>query len=200
MTAPVTPQWAHCAAPALPGADGVPVVLMVATPETTVRDDARALVRAALRDYLAPLIGCAPAAVPLQIAPGEPPRLALPGQPLHLSISHDAGLTLAALRMGGTVGVDLMRIPAAPLPDWQALAQDYLGPGALASLTHAGAGERPHAFAQAWSRHEAALKCLGLPLQEWTVELARALAACDVAGLALPDGYVGALATAPRIG
>jgi len=194
MTALVTPQWAHCARPALPGADGVPVVLMVATPDTTVRDEARALVRTALRDYLAPLIGCAPAAVPLQIEPGQSPRLALADRPLHLSISHEAGLTLAALRSGGKVGVDLMRTAEAPLPDWEALAHDYLGPEVMDQLIGLDAAERPHGFARAWTRHEAALKCLGLPLQEWTPALARALASCEVAVLALPDGYIGALA------
>jgi 4'-phosphopantetheinyl transferase len=197
MTAPVTPQWAHCAAPALPGADGVPVVLMVATPDTTVRDEARALARTALRGYLAPLIGCAPAAVPLQIEPGKAPQLALAGRPLQLSISHEAGLTLAAMRSGGKVGVDLMRIPDAPLPDWQALAQDYLGPEALAALSRLGAGQQQHAFARAWTRHEAALKCLGLQLQEWTPGLARQLASCELGALALPGGYVGALALSP---
>jgi 4'-phosphopantetheinyl transferase len=194
MTALVTPQWAHCARPVLPGADGVPVVLMVATPDTTVRDEARVLVRTALRDYLAPLIGCAPAAVPLLIEPGQAPRLALADWPLHLSISHEAGLTLAALRSGGKVGVDLMRTADAPLPDWEALAHDYLGPEVVARLSRLGAVERPHGFAQAWSGHEAALKCLGLPLQEWTPALARALASCEVAALALPDGYIGAMA------
>ena len=42
----------------LPVPHGAPAVLMVATPVTTLRDQARALVRAALRAFLATLAGC----------------------------------------------------------------------------------------------------------------------------------------------
>lgn len=194
MTAPVTPQWAHSLKPALPGPDGAPLVLMVATPDSTVRDEARTLVRAALRSFLAPLIGCAPAAVPLQTAPGKAPRLALAGQPVHLSISHEAGLSLAAIRIGRSVGVDLMRPADAGLPDWQGVAHDYLGPEALASLLDIDACDRQPAFARAWTRHEARLKCLGLQLQEWSPDLAHELGQCSISDLVLPSPYVGALA------
>lgn len=174
------------------GPDGRPVVLMVATPDTTVRDEARELVRAALRTFLAPLIGCAPAAVPLQMAPGQAPRLA--GRPIYLSVSHEAGLSLAAVCLGRSIGVDLMRTAGAGLPDWQALTHDYLGPEALASLLAIDVRDRQSAFARAWTRHEASLKCLGLQLREWSPDLGRQLQLCSVTDLVLPPPYVGALA------
>ncbi|MCB2037470.1 MAG: hypothetical protein KDF56_11275, partial [Ottowia sp.] len=42
------------------------------------------------------------------------------------------------------------------------------------------------AFLEAWSAHEARLKCLGEPLQEWTPALAERLAACQARTLTLP--------------
>jgi 4'-phosphopantetheinyl transferase len=194
MTVHVTPRWADGAASAMPGPDGAPVVLMVATPASTLRDEARGLVRAALRSFLAPLVGCAPALVPLHAEPGAAPRLDLAGRSLHLSISHEAGLSLAAVRAGGAVGVDLMHAADAALPDWHAIAHDYLGPDVAARLLGLGEQERQPAFARAWTRHEAALKCLGLPLQEWSPELARELAPCRVGELLLPAPYIGAVA------
>jgi 4'-phosphopantetheinyl transferase len=194
MAAPVMLRWPDRDRAPAPGADGTPVVLMLATPATTLRDAARALVRTALRSYLAPLVDCIPAMVPLQIEPGQAPRLDVPGRSIHLSISHEAGLTLAAVRDGARVGVDLMRAADAALPDWQATAQDYLGTDATARILAVAAAERPRAFARAWTRHEAALKCLGLPLSEWTPALARTLASCELIDLPLPAGYVGAVA------
>jgi 4'-phosphopantetheinyl transferase len=167
---------------------------MLATPATTLRHEARGLVRTALRAYVARLIGCAPAQVPLHAEPGEAPRIAIASRSLHLSISHEAGLTLAAVRDGGRVGVDLVRVAGAALPDWQVVAHDYLGPDATAVILACPEPERQHAFARAWTRHEAALKCLGLPLQEWTPALAMQLASCEVADLALPKAYIGAVA------
>lgn len=186
----LAPLWAERAVPALSNPHGTPVVLMVATPETTLRDQARELVRTALRTFLAELVGCLPAAVPLHADPGHAPRLDFDGLSLHLSISHEAGLSLAAVRHGGKVGVDLMRAADAAMPDWQAVAHDYLGPATLAALK----GQEQAAFARAWTRHEAALKCLGLQLQEWTPALDRELARCQVRELALPPAYIGAVA------
>lgn len=194
MPAPVAALWAGQARPVLPGADGTPLVLMVATPSSTVRDEARRLVRAALRAYLSPLLGCAPSMVPLHLAPGEAPRIGAPGHALHLSISHEAGLSLAALRSGGRVGVDLMTTADAALPDWQAIAHDFLGPETALRLAALGSQQRPAAFARAWTRHEAALKCLGLQLEEWSPGLQRRLERCRIGELALPAPYSGAVA------
>ena len=199
MAAAVMQLWADDPAPPdWPGLNRTPVVLMVRTPDTTLREEARSLVRTALRSFLAPLAGCVPDMVPLEIEPGQPPRLALAkpplGLPVSLSISHDAGLSLAAVRLGGPVGVDLMRVTDAALPDWQALAHDYLGPDAAIQLEGLGLAQRPAAFARAWTRHEAELKCLGLPLQEWSLDLAQKTGQCRFSELVLPAPYVGTVA------
>jgi len=74
------------------------------------------------------------------------------------------------------------------------LARDYLGPGAAAALAKLPAEQRQCAFAQAWTRLEARLKCLALELREWTPEFEVRLAACSVAELAMPAGWVAAVA------
>jgi hypothetical protein len=90
------------------------------------------------------------------------------------------------------VGIDVMSI--SPVPDWRAVARDYLGPEAARKLAARSEGERDAAFAHAWSEHEARLKCLGLQLAEWCDERAVALQACRCFPLALPESYVGYVA------
>jgi 4'-phosphopantetheinyl transferase len=179
---------------ALRAADA-PVVISLRTPSTTLRTEARAQVRTALRELLGPLLGRTPEAVPLVTVPGQPPRLELPGLQPGLSFSHDSSITLAALNPGGAVGVDVMRL--ASLPDWEALAHDYLGPRACKAIAAVPARQRDHAFAQAWTRMEACMKCLGTGLREWTPELQRLLARCAVRQLALDEELSGAVAWMP---
>jgi 4'-phosphopantetheinyl transferase len=81
-----------------------------------------------------------------------------------------------------------------PVPDWESVARDYLGPEAARKLAARPNGERDAAFAHAWSEHEARLKCLGLQLSEWCDERAVALQACRCFALALPEGYMGYVA------
>lgn len=171
----------------------------VGTPFDTRRDPARQAVRQLLREALGRRFGCPPDAVPLRSAPGRAPRVE--GRPeIGLSISHEPGLSLAAIGWTGPVGVDLLALPAEP--PWQdeipALARDYLGPADAARLFALPAGERPRAFAAAWSAHEACLKCLGMALAEWSPARAEALATCATRTLALPAGYVGSLARPAR--
>jgi 4'-phosphopantetheinyl transferase len=184
-------QARAAATTALRAADA-PVVISLRTPSTTLRAEARAQVRTALRELLGPLLGRTPEAVPLVTVPGQPPRLELPGLQLGLSLSHDSGITLAALNAGGAVGVDVMRV--AYLPDWEVLAHDYLGPDACKAIAATPARQRDHAFAQAWTRMEACMKCLGTGLREWTPELQRLLARCTVRQLALDEELSGAVA------
>jgi 4'-phosphopantetheinyl transferase len=194
MTADVVPEWSTCPALPMSGRHGAPVVLMVPTPETRLRTVARDLVRTALREFLAPLLDCTPAMVPLQTEPGNAPTLDLASHSVHLSISHEAGLSLAAIRTGGRVGVDLMRTTDAAMPDWKTMAHDYLGPDAAQRLQRIDVSQRQLAFAQAWTQHEACLKCMGLHLQEWSPGLAQRLTLCSVSALELPTGYIGATA------
>ncbi|MEN3296301.1 MAG: 4-phosphopantetheinyl transferase [Burkholderiales bacterium] len=181
-------------------ADANPVVLAVATPDTAIRDVARGLVRQALREVLGVLLECPPEAVPLVSQPGQPLRLNTGGRQIGLSVSHERGLTLAAIHVGGAVGIDLMRIEqrADWLPDWEPVALAYLGGEARNRIARHSPVERPQSFAREWTGHEACLKCGGLPLQEWSPALQQKLLRCRLFELDLPERFIGTLASAPE--
>jgi 4'-phosphopantetheinyl transferase len=175
--------------------DGLVVIGVEADGEATGRDAARARVRVALREALGQLAGLAPDVILIQSTPGCAPSVSYPGRDREapcVSISHDEPLSLAAIHLHGAVGVDLMRVQA--IPDWRAVARDYLGPQATALLEALPVADRAPAFARAWSAHEARLKCHGLQLAEWTPRLAGQLDGCHCRELALPAGIKGAVA------
>ena len=167
----------------------------VETPETSLRADARRIVRTALRETLASLLPAGHESLALISVPGQPVRLAPPWDGIGLSISHEAGLSLLAINLDGPVGIDLLRVAATPA-DIDAVARDYLGADIARTLAMLPTGQRPQFFARAWTRFEARLKCQALELREWTPELAERLAACSVAELDMPAGWVGAVAVA----
>nr|WP_308632767.1 4'-phosphopantetheinyl transferase superfamily protein [Massilia norwichensis] len=114
---------------------------------------------------------------------------------VHLAISHDGALSLAALSRRGPVGIDVTLVM--DIPDWEAVARDYLGPAQTAALAALPAAARADAFARAWSEREARLKYFGRELVEWSEDGDRPLAACRCLPLALPEGYAGVLALPP---
>jgi 4'-phosphopantetheinyl transferase len=175
---------------------GHAIVISVATPDTTIRHIARARIRSALRETLGRLLNHPPEAIPLISQPGQPLRLELPGHAIGLSVSHEAGLSVAAIHRHGAVGIDLMRVGAAPdwMSDWETVALDYLGRQARDRIARHAPAQTAQAFAHEWTRVEACLKCLGLPLQEWSPALQRRLSRCRVVGLELGEGWAGALA------
>lgn len=170
-------------------------VIGIAAPDSPLRQTARAHLRGALCDTLGSLLERPAASIPLRSQPGLAPVLNLPDARISLSLSHAEGLSVAALHAGGAVGVDVMRVLPDVLPDWAAVARDYLGPPTCDQLAAVAPAQRALAFAQAWTRWEAGLKCLGLALTEWTPGLAQRLALCRITPLALPAPYCGALAT-----
>ncbi|WP_417069366.1 4'-phosphopantetheinyl transferase family protein [Niveibacterium terrae] len=168
-------------------------LLAVETADSPLRESARSQIRATIVDALAQTLGLPASALTIRSIPGEAPALILPdGSQAGLSISHSEGLSIAAIALDGAVGVDLMRIIG--LADQQALARDYLGPDATARLAALPAHEQARAFAQVWTAHEAKLKCLGLPLTEWSEALETKLSRCAVQELALPEAWAGSLA------
>jgi 4'-phosphopantetheinyl transferase len=160
------------------------------------RATARRTIRAALLAALAEVSGLPASAIHLCGAPGEAPYALLgDGRRIALSISHDGDLSVAALRLdGGAVGIDVMQVT--DIPDWQAVARDYLGPACADALARVPEAGRAAAFARAWSGREATLKCRGLALVEWGACDAALLSACPCLSLVLPDGYVGSVAAA----
>lgn len=115
---------------------------------------------------------------------------------LSVSISHEAGLSVAALSPVGQVGIDIMRLPEDF--SWEPVARDYLDPDAFHRIAHAPPPERMHAFAVEWTRLEAGLKCVGTGLAERSPALQARLAQCAMRRLDLPSGYAGMLAYMPE--
>jgi 4'-phosphopantetheinyl transferase len=173
------------------------IAISVATPETSIRHEARERIRTALRDVLGALVDCPPQSVPLISQPGRPLRVDLPGRSIGVSVSHEAGLSLAAIHLYGAIGIDLMRVEnrADWLPDRERVAQDYLGAAASRRIALQRPTLQPLAFAREWTSYEASLKCLGVPVAECNPVLERALDNCRVTDLDLAEGLIGALAT-----
>ena len=165
------------------------LIVAVNTKNTPIRESARLAVRRILRDILGD--------VELISVPGQPLRLARQDNPSGLSISHENGLSLLAIHRAGPVGIDLLRPPESS--HWQteipALANDYLGPKRAGQIAALPPNEQLTHFAQAWTEHEARLKCRKLGLEEWSAALEAHLAPCRVQALDLPAGYLGAVAT-----
>jgi 4'-phosphopantetheinyl transferase len=178
-----------------------PPIAVVGVSGQAERTAARRRIREAALAALAAMTGLEPTAIRLHAAPGQAPYALLgdhgTARRAALSISHDGELSLAAIRLDGAVGVDVMHI--AEVPDWQAVARDYLGPSTAAALSALAPDRRAAAFARAWTEREARLKCLGIPLAEWGSdgECESRLAACRSQALTVPEGYVGSLAWMP---
>lgn len=170
------------------------LIVAVDTPHRPIRDAARQLVRSVLREILGD--------VELISIPGQPLRLARPDSPVGMSVSHESGLSLLAVHFSGPVGIDLLRVPDSP--DWQAeiptLASDYLGPKSARRIAELPRQAQIAHFAQAWTEHEARLKCRGAALEEWSAAQEEPLSPCCVQQLALPAGYIGAVATLKAAG
>jgi 4'-phosphopantetheinyl transferase len=161
--------------------DGLFALLIPTTPSTNTlpgtaataaahrREAARLLLRRAAREALAAVLRVPAADITITSRPGQPPSILLANRPssIGISFSHEEGYALAAINLHGAIGVDLMRIQ--DIPDWQAVARDYLGPAAAAALQ--ASDDRPRAFAKAWTRREAALKCHAQQLSEWQADL-----------------------------
>lgn len=159
------------------------------------REAARRNIRLALSEAIAQLYGMLPSEIMIQFSPGVSPAVSFSGSagasPPGISISHEGTLSLAAIRMDGAVGIDLMQVQQ--IEDWRSVARDYLGPATLAQLEAMPSGQRAAALARAWTEHEARLKCHGRQLAEWSGE--KLPAVCRP--LDLPAPFVGTVATRP---
>ena len=148
--------------------DGV-VVIAIETEAGAPRAQARAQILAATKEVLSALLSLPADAITIESTPGQPPRIVVTAgdaRSVGCSFAHEDGHSVAAINLRGAVGVDLMRVQ--DIPDWHAVAVDYLGPETAAILLATPAADRPRAFAQAWAKNEAVLKCHGERLSEWT--------------------------------
>ena len=200
VTVHAWPQDQYLAVQALRSAQAM-AVISIATPATENRQVARSLVRSALREALAALLDQPAVSIVLTSLPGGAIYADSSVCQLSLSISHSPGVSIAAICQGAAIGIDVMQIEAITpgYPEWMRLAGEYLGPRVTAKLQSAPSATFPSAFAQVWTDFEAALKCLGLGLTEWSPELARQLAGCRVLALDLPANCCGSVATRARV-
>jgi 4'-phosphopantetheinyl transferase len=163
------------------------------------REAARLAIREAIAAELAAMSGLPPQRIALHTPEGQVPYALLdtPAGQRHawIAISHDGALSLAAISLQGAVGIDVTLVM--DIPDWEAVARDYLGPEVSAQLAALPAGARAQAFARAWSEREARLKYLGRELIEWSEDGDRELAACRCLPVDLPEAYAGVLALPP---
>lgn len=182
---------------ALQGGQGS--VFYLVLPQGAERNVARGAIREALREALSLWLGCAVDDVVLSTEAGTAVRMEHPRRTVRLSISHEDGLSVAALHPHSAIGVDVLA-SSAPLSaeECLTLAHDYLGPHRAVQLAAVPAEQRAQSFAADWTRWEAGLKCEGLGLSEWNEALEHQLNRCDAVELALPQGYCGAIALQRR--
>jgi 4'-phosphopantetheinyl transferase len=170
-------------------------VFAVRTPQSTLRAEARKLVRTALVEILAARLACLPEDIVLISTPGQALKLSHPFCNIGLSLSHESGLSVVAVNMHGKVGVDLMLNSSAPVgAEMLALAHDYLGAEQANKISELPEAQQNETFIGSWVSLEARLKCLENDLIEWSATREQS-AHISVCMLGLPKGYSGAIAT-----
>ena len=178
----------------------VSIATQPASGETASHESHRAQVRmqlrAALTDVLSTFLECAPEDIDLTHTPGQAPKRSLcrsmPDRQIGISISHEQGLSIAAIYLDGGVGVDVVMID--PKIEWHAVAELYLGPQVSAEIAKVSVSQQPAYFSLEWASLEARSKCCQRALSEWSSELEQVLKNCVVYELDLPGGYAAVLA------
>ncbi|MEG0201221.1 MAG: hypothetical protein RR718_10765, partial [Comamonas sp.] len=181
-------QIQSCALAGAPD-DHAPRVWLAQGLDAADREQARLQARAALCACLVPELDCSEDELGISNLRNQAPQLLLRGKPLalphcqklicladialalpHCSISHAPGLALLARHWQGPVGVDIQALDTtAPRHELAAVARLFLDQKAAQALIDI--PQEAHfleAFANAWTRHEARLKCAGLGLVEWS--------------------------------
>lgn len=168
------------------------IVIAVRTVPTTLRFQARKQVRMAIQHVLAEKFSCQYSEVKFISELGQSLKLAQPRQNIGLSISHESGLSLAAINMNGRVGVDLIHIKSIPNSnEIDILALEYLGAEVAEYISNLPIEQQSHAFAQAWTEFEAGMKCQEKSLTEWIPSSALQRNTLAVRSLSLPENYSG---------
>jgi 4'-phosphopantetheinyl transferase len=142
-----------------------------------------------LRRVLGRYLEAAPEEIELRLGPYGKPALADPAIPLRFNLSHSGGAALIAVAAEREVGVDIERI--APRRNLLRLADRALGTDGAAGVRAAPPDRRLVAFHEAWVRHEATAKCLGVGLR-----VPRRATAVAVSPLDAGPSFAAALAVA----
>jgi 4'-phosphopantetheinyl transferase len=128
------------------------------------RRERRAEAGRALRRVLGGYLDRDPGQIELRAGSAGKPALVAPFQPLRFNLSHSGRLALVAVARDREVGIDVedMSRPR----DFSRLARRWLGPRVATEIEATPRHDRAAAFYAAWTRHEAAGKCLGSGLSE----------------------------------
>jgi 4'-phosphopantetheinyl transferase len=126
---------------------------------------------------------------------GKPALVARTGAPaLQFNVSHSGQLVLLAFHPAHEVGVDVEEVR--PELDWKPIAMRGFPAHEYRRLLALIPKEGLTAFFQAWTRHEAGLKAVGLGFSDDEKTVPETRLAC--VDLQLPEGYRGAVATLCR--
>ncbi|WP_296508976.1 4'-phosphopantetheinyl transferase superfamily protein [Rhodoferax sp.] len=164
------------------------------------RAEARQLARATLQHALQRHLGREAHAISIETVPGNAPVVMVGGRRVHVSLSYESDRAFIAIDMHGPIGIDAAAVghQAEWFEECVGVANEYLPPSISQKIKALAGLERATAFAAAWALHEARLKCLGLPLQEWTNELDTQLAATRGGSICDHEGFMAAYARKDR--
>jgi 4'-phosphopantetheinyl transferase len=186
-------EWPNDAGKLIPE-NGLLVIALRISPNMQ-RAEARQLVRVAIQEVLALLLHCDVSEIDLLSQAGQAVKLLNKNHNIGLSISHEVGLSLVAINMHGSIGVDLMAINSVPDDaELKTLAIEYLGVNVAERILREPIESHKEAFAMAWTEFEASLKAKGEALTECSAARDKKLESLNVCSLALDNGYVGAIA------
>jgi 4'-phosphopantetheinyl transferase len=149
-----------------------------------------------------------PALVELARSPNGQPLL--PGTGLVTSLSHSGTMVAVAIAQGTAVGVDIEGFP--PRTNLHDIAGVLCTPAEAAAIATLEGEARTRALLELWTRKEALLKAFGVGLRVPPSSIEAAIGVgiappigmtdvppCRLAALAMPVGWVGALALADDI-
>jgi 4'-phosphopantetheinyl transferase len=125
--------------------------------------------RVLLRLALGRLLGLAPRSIALRERPGNAPALDSPAlEGVGFSISHSGPWVACAASAACALGLDIECVDGRR--DVLALAEQALGPEALAALQALEGDARTHAFYRRWCLHEAGIKLGGPGVDDYVFE------------------------------
>jgi len=154
------------------------VVLFNQAEENYDRTMSRTSLRTSVRQFLAQACAVDKDKIQLHAEAGQAPYAQVDEERIFLSFSHDQNYAMAAIHRHQNIGIDLLA--TAIDFDWRDVARLYLSPADNQSIATVPEEQQAYQFAAYWALQEARLKCCGLALQEWSIELDVQLSRCEV--------------------
>lgn len=176
------------------------VAIAISTDSTQDRTRARQQIRSAIITLIQQCYQIDRRDIEIAASSGTAPRLFFSGHEAALSISHEAGLSLAAICLDSSVGIDLLNTKSLAKEsfEWQDIARIYLDPDRHQMIRSLTPQQQRLSFVQEWTTLEARYKCAGMALSEWSDTVATGrhikLQTMPAYQLDLPENYCGSIA------